>query len=294
MAICYDYYKVFYSVAEYGNISMTARELFLAQSTVSRTIQNLEHELGCRLLTRSTQGVKLTEAGDILYRHLKAAFEHIHVAEERLDNIRRLNEGLIRIGASELTLEFLLLPYLEKFKREHPKVNIRLSYANPANAVPDLLSGLLDMAVLASPLTDSDSIWTTSIMDIEYSFVGGPGFSWLNEGVHDLKDLMKHPFICMEKGMSVRMYADRMAQGVGETLSPECEVGSMPLLISMVQANLGLGFTPTLHIEKGLKEGSLFSIRLRQELPRESICLLTSRSIPCNNATIGFISMLLD
>ena len=68
----------------------------------------------------------------------------------------------------------------------------------------------------------------------------------------------------------------------------------MPLLISMVQANLGLGFVPALHAQKGLKDGTLFSIQLERGLPQESICLLTSATIPRNNITLGFIAMLLD
>ncbi|MDR1070004.1 MAG: LysR family transcriptional regulator, partial [Gracilibacteraceae bacterium] len=277
-----------------GNISMAARELFLAQSTVSRTVQNLEQELGCKLLVRSTQGVRLTDEGEILYRHLKAAFMHIRVAEERLDNIQRLNEGILRIGASELTLEFYLLPFLEKLKREHPKISLQLSYSNPERAVTDLNSGLLDIAVLASPLIESGSIWTFPIMDIDYTLVGGPGFSELKDGVHELRDLMEYPFICMEKGMSVRMYADKMAQGIGAVLRPECEVGSMPLLISMVQVNLGLGFAPAPHVQSALEAGTLFPIRLKEKLPRESICLLTSGTIPYNMLTAHFLKMLID
>jgi DNA-binding transcriptional LysR family regulator len=150
LSVSYDYYKVFYCVAERGNISMAARELFLAQSTVSRTVQNLEQELGCKLLVRSTQGVRLTEDGKILHQHLKAAFAHIRMAEERLDNIQRLNEGMLRIGASELTLEFYLLPYLEKLKREHPKISVRLSYSNPERAVTEPHPATARISILPS------------------------------------------------------------------------------------------------------------------------------------------------
>jgi DNA-binding transcriptional LysR family regulator len=150
------------------------------------------------------------------------------------------------------------------------------------------------MAVLASPLIENSSIWTFPIMNIDYTLVGGPGFSELKNGVYELRDLMEYPFICMEKGMSVRMYADKMAQNAGAVLHPECEVGSMPLLISMVQVNLGLGFAPAPHVQSALKAGTLFSIRLRQELPQESICLLTSGTMPYNMLTTHFLGMLMN
>jgi len=275
-------------------MTVAAKELYLAQSTVSRTIQQLEHKLGCKLLVRSTKGVKLTDEGQLLYHHLKAAFEHIQAAEERLANIRRLNEGVLRIGASELTLEFYLLPYLERFKREHPNICIRLSYSNPELAIDDLNSGLLDMAVLASPLIEDDSLLVTPIKKFDYALIAGPRFSELKSKKVNLRDLRDYPFICMEKGMSVRIYADRIAESEGFTLHPECEVGSMPLLISMVQVNLGLGFAPAPHVQKVLADNTVFEVKLQKSLPCENICLLTSRNSHRNKIKDEFIKMLFD
>jgi DNA-binding transcriptional LysR family regulator len=294
LTVSYDYYKVFYRVVECGNMTLAAKKLYLAQSTVSRTIQQLENKLGCMLLVRSTRGVKLTEEGQILYRHLKAAFEHIEIAEERLTNIRRLNEGVLRIGASELTLDFYLLPYLERFKREHPNICIRLSYSNPELAINELDSGLLDMAVLASPLVENEAIRVFPIKSINYTLFAGPRFNDLKSRKVNLRDLKDYPFICMEKGMSVRIYADRLAESEGFALQPECEVGSMPLLISMVQINLGLSFAPALHIQKALEDNTVFEIKLQQDLPHENICLLTSRDAPKNNISNEFIKILFN
>lgn len=295
LSISYDYYKVFFQVAKYGNITKAAKVLYLTQSTVSRTIQHLEHELGCILLSHSTQGVKLTKEGEILYGHLDVAFGHIRSAEERLNNMRRLNEGTLRVGASELTLEFYLLPYLEKFKREHPKINVRLSYSNPEQAVTDLNTGLLDIAILASPLVKIDSsISVVPLMEINYDLAGGPGFAALKADKYNLCDLMKYPFVCMEKGMSVRTYADQLLTSINSVLEPEFEVGSMPLLISIIQTNLALGFAPSLHLQKTFANDTLFPIRLYQELPSENICLLTSNILPGNSLLTRFTGILLE
>ena len=294
MSVSYDYYKVFYKVVECGNMTDAAKELYLAQSTVSRTIQQLENKLGCTLLMRSTKGVKLTEEGQILYHHLRAAFEHIQVAEERLANIRRLNEGLLRIGASELTLEFYLLPYLERYKREHPNICIKLSYSKPSIVIDQLHSGLLDMAVLAFPLVDDDGIVVTPIKKFDYALIAGPRFTELKSKIVSLRDLRDYPFICMERGMSVRIYADRLAESEGFTLRPECEVESMPMLISMVQVNLGLGFAPAPHVQKALADNTVFEVKLQKDLPCEYICLLTSRHAPKNKIKDEFIKMLFD
>ncbi len=292
MSVSYDYYKVFYKVAECGNITAAARELYLVQSTVSRTVQNLERELGCRLLARSAQGIRLTQEGEVLYRHLKPAFAHIEVAEERLANLRRLNEGTLRIGASELTLTFYLLPILERFIRDYPGVHVRLSFSSPAQAVPDLSSGMLDLAVLGSPLVEDADVDVRRLRPADFTLIAGPLFSELAGEPVDLKELAEYPFITMEKGTSVRLFADRMAQEAGFTLRPECEVGSMPLLLSMVKLNLGLAFVPALHAQELLADGSVLRLRPRQELPEQHICLLTSRIFPGNAVTERFSSLL--
>jgi DNA-binding transcriptional LysR family regulator len=268
--------------------------MFLAQSTVSRTIQNLETELGCTLFERTTHGVSLTEEGRILYHHLKLAFEHITAAEERLDNIRNLNEGLLRIGASELTLEYYLIPYLEKFKREYPKIRIQVSYSNPTHAISYLNSKLLDVAVLAGPFIEDDSIKTIPLNrgEVDYVLIAGNGFSELQSKTVDLHDLRDYPFISMEKGMGARIFADQIAEKHGFILRPESEVGSMPLLISLVQINLGLAFIPEPHSKLPLSENSVFKVDLFQELPKENISLLTCKDTPRNRALIRFIDIL--
>jgi len=295
MSVNYDYYRVFYRVVQLGNITVAAREMYLAQSTVSRTIQNLENDLGCTLFERTARGVKLTDEGNILYHHVKLAFEHITAAEERLDNIRRLNEGTLRIGASELTLEHYLIPYLERLKREHPKICIRVSYSNPLQAINDLNSGLLDLAVLAGPFIENESIKRIPLSggEVDYVLIAGNAFSELRSATVDLKDLRDYPFISMEKGMGVRIYADQIAEKNGFVLRPESEVGSMPLLISLVQINLGLGFIPAPHAKIPLSDNSVFMVKLLQHLPSANICMLLCKETPHNRVLERFIDILM-
>ena len=294
MSANYDYYRVFYRVVECGSMTEAAKELFLAQSTISRTVQNLENDLGSTLFERTAHGVLLTEEGSILHHHLKLAIEHITAAEEKLDSIRRLDHGLLRIGASELTLEHYMLPYLERMKREYPQIVIRLSYSNPSLAVEALNSRLLDLAVLAGPFEESDTIDIMPLDrgDFDYILIAGNGFNELRDKTIKLEELRDYPFICMEKGMGVRTYADRAAQRSSFVLHPECEVGSMPLLVSLVKINLGLAFLPIPHAKKELEAGNVFAVKLSEQLPKESIKMLTNKTPPNNRVFSRFISIL--
>ena len=68
----FEYYRVFYYVSKYENLTKAAAALKTSQPAVTRTIQNLENELGCRLFTRSKTGVKLTPEGSTFYEYIAA------------------------------------------------------------------------------------------------------------------------------------------------------------------------------------------------------------------------------
>lgn len=72
-----DYYRIFYYVAKYRNFTRAADVLLTSQPTVTRTIKNLESDLGCRLFIRGKRGVTLTTEGELLYSYIAPAYEKI-------------------------------------------------------------------------------------------------------------------------------------------------------------------------------------------------------------------------
>lgn len=120
MEITYDYYRIFYYVATYQSFSKAAKILMSNQPNITRFINNLENQLGCKLFVRSNRGVQLTQEGRKLYQHVSVAYQHLHMAEVELMNEQRMDQGYITISASEIALHLLLLPVLEKFHKNYP------------------------------------------------------------------------------------------------------------------------------------------------------------------------------
>ena len=77
MAANFEYYKIFYYVAKYQNFTLAAKALLSSQPSVSRCMQALETELGCRLFIRTKRGVSLTAEGEQLYQYVAPACEQI-------------------------------------------------------------------------------------------------------------------------------------------------------------------------------------------------------------------------
>ena len=125
MNINYEYYRIFYYVGKYKNLTQAAEVLHNNQPNISRTIKLLEHEMGCKLLIRSNRGISLTPEGERLYAYVKTAVEQIQSAEEEITKSVNMQAGSVTIGASETALRILVLPVLSIFKKHYPDIRIR-------------------------------------------------------------------------------------------------------------------------------------------------------------------------
>ena len=120
MGVKLELYRVFKEVAEAGNITAAAQNLFISQSAVSQSIKQLESDLQTRLFARNSRGVSLTPDGKMLYEYVRSAMGLLETGEEKLSQSRQLQVGHLTIGASDTVTSQFLLPYLDRFHRQYP------------------------------------------------------------------------------------------------------------------------------------------------------------------------------
>ena len=112
-----ELYRVFREVAETGNISAAAQNLYISQSAVSQSVKQLEGALQTRLFIRSPRGVTLTDDGQMLFEHVRSAMGLLETGEEKLAQTRALQMGKLVIGASDTVTSQFLLPHLDSFHK---------------------------------------------------------------------------------------------------------------------------------------------------------------------------------
>lgn len=292
MSAGFDAYEVFYRVALEQNITAAARELFLTQPTVSRTLQNLEHELGCILFERSKKGVVLTPEGEILFRHVSRARGHIREAEEELAGMRLFRQGVLRIGASEMTLHHFLLSRLEPFHTRYPGIRLKISNGSTPSAIAALRAGLIDFAVLTSPI--EPGLQVTKLCAFSDIAVAGKEFEALRGREISYTELSKYPLIALEAGTSTREFWDGVFERAHAVLNPDIELATADLVVPMAMHNLGIGLVPEPFAREQLANGSLFSVQLKQEPPRRWICAVQGEGHPLSMAGREFLHMLTE
>lgn len=286
-------YRIFAAVAETGNITYAAKALYLSQPTVSRCMAQLEEALGCRLFVRTKKGVSLTPEAELLYAGVEKARRHIADAEEALYQRRALREGTLRIGASETTLQHYLLGPLERFRKAYPGIRLKILNGLTDAALQALRDGLVDLAVVVSPVGETDGLSVTPLCAFRDIAVAGSSFASLRGRTLTLSEMCAYPLVCLIPGTHSRQYLDQFFARQGLTLAPDIELSTADLLVPVVRRGLGIGFVPQDFAREAIAQGDLFELSLKESPPPRSICAISTAGRPLSFAADTFLSSLL-
>ena len=256
-------YKIFYTVANTGNISKAARELYISQPAISKSIQKLEDSIGARLFERSSRGVTLTDAGELLYTHVKSAFETLALGEDRLRRSIELGVGHLTIGVSSTLCKYILLPYLKEFIKENPHINISISCQSTNQTLHLLEEGKLDVGLIGKP-AQLKNIDFYALREIEDIFVATRDYlhNLSIRGVRRDQLLQNATLMLLDKENMTRQYIDDYLQENHISLQDIIEVSNMDLVIEMSKISLGIGCVIKDFVKEELQEGSLMEIPL--------------------------------
>lgn len=274
MDINYEYYKVFYYVGKYRNLTKAAQALGSNQPNVTRVMKLLESELGCQLLVRSNKGIALTEKGALLHERVSAAFFQLQAAEEELSQNGKLTEGTIILGTTETALHLLLFEKLKEFKRINPKVRFIIHNCNTKTAVRELTRGAIDISVVTGPFSIEKHIKSESLLTFQDILICGSSYMELTEEKKHLNQLVDYPWVSLSKDtVAYDMTSDFFLEN-GILLKPDIEVATSDLMIPMIQNNLGIGYVPEQLALAEIEAGTIFRIPVYEKMDTRSVCVL--------------------
>lgn len=287
-----DLYRIFCAVVRTGNMSAAARELYISQPAVSMSIRQLEDRMGSPLLVRTAKGVYPTAEGKLLYTYLEQALGLIHAAEEKYFQMVNMEMGELKISASDTVIANFLLPYLERYHKLYPDINIKVTNKTTYESLRLLKNGSVDVCFINLPIADVGDLEITPCIEIHDILVGGERYRRLSQVGLELKDLPGYPLLLLEDLSNSRRYIDQYAEENGVVLNPILELGSSDLLISFAQINLGLTYVIKEFTEDALKEKRLYEIPLMPPLPKRNIGMVKLKNVTAPHAVRGFIELI--
>lgn len=180
---------IFVQVVRCGSFAEAARRLGVPPNTLSRRVQQLEAQLGTRLMQRSTRHLTLTSAGQVFLERCSGAVEGLMDAGEELQAVNQEPSGLVRVAAPADFFDFFAMEWLTEFLTAHPKVRVDFVLSDGR---ADLIADRIDVALRGGILEDS-SLFARKVLDAgNDGLVASPAYV-ARQGVPDtLQDLAGH------------------------------------------------------------------------------------------------------
>ena len=290
MSVKLELYRVFKEVADSGNISVAAKNLYISQSAVSQSIKQLETALQARLFARNPRGVTLTGEGQMLYQYVRSALGLLATGEDKLTQAQQLLLGTLVIGASYTVTSFFLTPYLDAFHRKYPGIRLKIVSGRSAKVLSMLKSGAVDIAFASSPMDSSMECWPC--FSTHSVFVAGREYPCDFEHVYSYAEIAQFPLILLERKASSRIFLEQEFLKAGISLTPEIELSSRSLLVSLSRIGLGVAGVTQEFVEKELESGEIRLLKTEFEIPSRSVDMCTLRDVHPTAAAAAFMDMI--
>ena len=287
MNVDLELYKIFYTVAKYKHMTKASEELFISQPAISQSIKKLETQLGGVLFLRSNKGMELTEEGKMLYKYVKDALELIKNAETEFTSFKNLDKGEVRIGISTTLTKLLLIDVIDKFHKDYPNIDIKITNNLTSDLILDLQRGKLDFIIFNESDMKESNVEIKTIKKIRHGFIYNPDFY---EDTVNLDNINNYPLILQKKESNSRKFLDSYMLKNSIILNPKMEVVSQDLVLEFTNIGLGFGFCMIDLAKKNYPK--LKELKINKDIPKININIATNKGENLTFATKKFLEYL--
>ena len=253
---------IFIEVAELGSFTKAGDKLGYSQPTVSFQIKQLEKELGTTLFDRIGHTVSLTDAGRDALRYA----QHIcHLSQEMLLDTAGNREpaGILRLGMPDSLCEPLIAGHFHAFRNHYPQISLQIFTGDTEHLLIFLDHNEADLI-----LTMDDHLYNPNyvIVDeepIDVHFVVSPENLLVQKDSVTIEELLQHPFLLTEKGMSYRRLLDEWLARSSMEIQPVLETGRADLICALAEENAGIGFLPDYVTADSVQKGKLVRLHVQ-------------------------------
>lgn len=249
--------EAFLTVAELKSFGQAARELGIAQSTVSRRITSLESRLGHQLVLRTTRKVALTDAGHCYAADLREVVTKLESADSKLQSGLLSVEGVLRITMPTAFGRSYVLPRLARLARQYPRLRLEVDLSD---RYVDLLDGEFDVAIrLAAP--EQSGVRYEKLLSFRPLLCAAPAYLQAHQAVREPADLARHAWLAL------RVYAPALSYPVtwnatqtSLQINPRISVSDATSLRTLALQGAGLAVLPGYLVEQQLRRGELVEV----------------------------------
>lgn len=244
--------RCFLAVAQELHFARAAERLHIEQSPLSRAIKELEEDLGARLFDRNTRSTRLTRAGQVLLEHASRVFSALTQARDAVRAVSAGYQGQLRIALSDSISQARMTALLSRCREDEPDTEIRLYEVPLAQQIKGLESDLYD-AGFAQSQDVGDTLLAVPAWNDPMVVVVPSRHPLLTHKKLPLEEVLRYPLVLCDPDV-----CEGCSRQVGRVLrATDLEpivaehVVSHDLMVTLVAAGYGLGFSTEAHVSAG-------------------------------------------
>jgi DNA-binding transcriptional LysR family regulator len=253
--------KVFCDLTETESFTKTAQINRVSQSAVSQTISALERHFNSLLIERSKKNFRLTSEGEVLYHHAKELLQTYDAIHSRMQEIKQVISGDIRVATVYTLGLHDLPPYVKRFMRDYPEVNIHVEYRRANQVYEGVLGNIVDLGLVAYPAPDA-KLEVIPLRKDPLVLACHPQHPFAKLKAVKLKALNGQKVISFDPDIPTRKALDKVLKGQGVTVNHVMEFDNIETVKRAVELDCGVAIVPEATIRQEVADQTLAAVPL--------------------------------
>ena len=253
--------KVFCDLSESESFTKTAQLNEVTQSAVSQQISALERLFNALLIERSKKRFRLTREGQVLYDTSKDILRTYEEMGAKLHELKEVVSGALRVATIYSIGLHELPPYVKRFLKTHPSVNVHVEYRRANQVYEDVLGNVVDLGLVAYP-TRNPKLETTPWRKDHLVLIAHPQHPLASAKRVRIKDLTGQKFISFESDIPTRRATDKLLKDHGASVQHVMEFDNIETVKRAVEIDAGVAIVPHGTVTQEIGKQTLAEIAL--------------------------------
>jgi len=253
--------KVFCDLVETKSFTKAAQASEVTQSAVSQTISALEAHFKSLLVERSKKNFRLTSEGQVLYDFSKRLLQTYSAIHSKMQELKHIVSGTIRLSTVYSIGLHDLPPYIKRFLKEYPEVNVHVEYRRANQVYEDVLANIVDLGLVAYPVHDS-KLETVALRKDRLVLACPPQHPLAKLKMVKFKALDGQKFISFDPDMPTRKALDKLFKEHGVVAEHVMEFDNIETAKRAVEIDCGVAIVPEDTVRQEVANQTLAAVRL--------------------------------
>jgi DNA-binding transcriptional LysR family regulator len=283
--------KMFCDLAETKSFTKAAQINGVTQSAVSQTISALERRFKSLLIERSKKNFRLTPEGDVLYDYSKKILQIHEALESKLQEIEDVISGTIRLACIYSVGLHVLPPFLKKFLKRHPTVNVHVEYRRSDQVYENVLGNVVDLGLIAYPVRDP-KLETILLGKDKMVLICPPQHPLAKRKSVKVEALNGQKFINFERDLPTRKALDKLFKEHRVTVDMVMQLDNIETLKRAVEIDSGVAIVPEATVGMEVATQTLVVVQLEGGALTRQLGVIHKKNKVLSPALKQFIALL--